>query len=126
MLHVFWNSIYYAMDSTQTWLLARSGLLGVDVIELSTSQKPPTCVPPARAKVYSSSANLFILHITESRVPARASSFVFILLLTEGCVARRLLLRFSAQRNASPPKSGAQTWQRQPSWSKNLISFFGP
>ena len=33
MLQLFWNSIYYAMDSTQTWLLARSGLLGVDVIE---------------------------------------------------------------------------------------------
>ena len=41
MLHVFWNSIYYAMDSTQTWLLAKSGLLSVDVIELSTSQKLP-------------------------------------------------------------------------------------
>ena len=52
------------MESTQTWLLARSGLLGVDVIELSTSRKPP-------------------------RVPTRAilSScyFVLVLLITEGC-----------------------------------------
>ena len=70
------------MESTQTWLLARSGILGFDVVELSTSQKPPRV--PARAIAYSSSANLFILHITEGCV---AEDAPHPLLITEGCVA---------------------------------------
>ena len=48
---------------TQTWLLATSGLLGVDDIELSTSRKPPRV--RARAIAYATSTNRFILHITE-------------------------------------------------------------
>lgn len=80
MLQLFWNSIYYAMDSTQTWLLARSGLLGVDVIEVRASQKPP-CVP-ARAISYASSTNHFILLITEGCEAEEE------LLITEGCVAK--------------------------------------
>jgi hypothetical protein len=68
------------MDSTQTWPSKRSGLLLVDGIELSTSQTPP-CVP-ARAKAYASSSNLFILLITEGCVAEEE------LLITEGCVAK--------------------------------------
>ena len=63
MLHLIWNSIYYAIESTHTWPLARSGILVVDVIEMSTSQKLPRV--PARVKAYASSENLFILLITE-------------------------------------------------------------
>ena len=94
MLHLFWNSIYYAMDSTQTWPSKRSGLLVVDGIELSTSPKPP-CVP-ARAISYASSVNRFILLITEGCVAEAVpppilstalSANLCILLITEGCVA---------------------------------------
>ena len=48
------------MKPTQTWLLATSGLLGVDGIELSTSRKPPR-VPVPNASL----ANRIILLITE-------------------------------------------------------------